>query len=117
MKEVIKMGKQKRYSSEFKQMAVQNYLQGDLSANEIATDLGVHPHTIRHWIQDYNDGKTKNTKAVCDENKDCYATLTVTETKTETNNQSEIKAIFFRISSMEKEVEDLKTLLLAYLIK
>lgn len=53
------MGKQIRYPLEYKVKTVRLYLQGDLSATQLALNLEIHPHTVRHWIQDYKDGKLK----------------------------------------------------------
>lgn len=109
------MGKQKRYSSEFKLMAVQTYLQGELSANQLAKDLGVHPHSINHWIQDYNNSNNVTTNNEGN-GKKTYSSP-VTETIIEVNKQSETKTIYIKISALEKEIDDLKTILLTYLIK
>lgn len=115
MKEVLQMGKQKRYSPSFKQKTVETYFQGDLSATELAKNLGIHPHTVRHWIQNFNDGKTENTKIISNENKG----LLLSKAKKEMvdNNQDEINEIVSRINTLEKEVENLKTTLLSYLVK
>lgn len=42
------MAKQIRYTLAYKMKTVQLYLQGDLSANQLALNLGIHPHTVRH---------------------------------------------------------------------
>lgn len=50
------MGKSIRYSEEFKKKTVQIYLKGNISATELARNLGVHPDTVYNWIRESNNG-------------------------------------------------------------
>lgn len=108
------MEKQKRYSSEFKQSTVQHYLQGNLSASHLARELGVHPHTVRHWIHEYHNDEAEGINIVGERNTDCLATES--EIKAKDSKKSEIRALFFRINELEQEVSELKTILLTYLV-
>lgn len=107
------MGKQVRYTTEFKARTVQTYLQGDLSGNQLALKLGIHPHTIRHWIQDYNDGKMKipqtlerkatNSPDACE--------------KADITKRPEVGIVISKINTLEAEIKELKTIIEAYLFR
>lgn len=109
------MGKQIRYSSEFKIETVQNYFKGELSATELAKNLGVHPNTVRHWIQDYTKANNADINTVSNVNK--VYVVAETKKKTEDSKKSEINSIFLRFSVLEKDVKDLKTILMTYIDK
>lgn len=109
------MVKQIRYTPEFKMQTVQMYLQGNLSANQLALDLGVHPHTVRHWIQDYNDGKMTATRPSCIE--DTGISMHVNYGKAEQPKRADIGIILSKIGELESEVDELKNILQAYLLR
>lgn len=109
------MGKQIRYTSEFKMKVVQIYLQGDLSANQLAIELGIHPHTIRHWIQNYNDGKMEGLRPVNSSGTDFSDVLF--HGQTEYPKRADIGMIISKFSALECELNELKTLLQSYLLR
>jgi transposase len=45
------MAKHKRYPAEFKQEAIKLVTEQGLSRNQVARDLGIHPDTLRYWLQ------------------------------------------------------------------
>lgn len=108
------MGKQIRYTQEFKMQTVQMYLQGDLSANQLALSLGIHPHSVRHWIQDYNDGKLRIAEPLDYRRPDLSDVVSNRQPKP--SNQPDIGIIISKISTLESEIKDLKTILQAYLL-
>lgn len=106
------MAKQIRYSAKFKLQTVQSYLQADLSANQLAINLGIHPHTLRHWIQDFNDGKMKaeislDSNDILDGN---YMD------KQGQFIRGDIANIISKIGIVESEMQELKSMLKAYLM-
>lgn len=110
------MGKQIRYTSEFKIQTVQLYLQGDVSATQLAIDLGIHPHTVRHWIRDYNDGKmmaVQPAKSMGSKGND-ISNIPL-HGQTECSRRPEIGLIISKLNGMEAELKDLKNTLQAYL--
>lgn len=109
------MGKQIRYTPEYNITTVQTYFQGNLSANQLALDLGIHPHTVRHWIQDYNDGKLKPDISLKNERPDF--SNTTAHKQQEPSRRADIGTIIFKISDLESEMMELKALLKAYLLK
>lgn len=109
------MGKQVRYTPEYKMKTVQMYLHGDLSANQLALNLGIHPHTVRHWIGDYNDGKLKFTTSFDNESSACSNRVALEQQ--ETSKRPDIGVLFSKISVLEFELKELKAMLQAYLIK
>lgn len=109
------MGKQIRYTLEYKMKTVQMYVKGALSANQLALKLGIHPHTVRHWIQDYTDGKLKIATS-CDEEKNDFSNR-IACVKKEVPNHPDIGLIISKISGVEAEMKELKAILQAYLLK
>lgn len=57
------LAKQIKYTDEFRKKAVNAYLEGNLSAAQLAPQIGVHKHTLCKWIKLYStDGfETKQT--------------------------------------------------------
>lgn len=108
------MGKQNQYTSAFKIQTVQNYLQGNLSANQLAIKLGIHPHTVRNWIRIYKQDPVVEKKIIG--NGDLDGTVTPCETELKHDKFSEISIIFSKMGALELEINELKTILLAYLI-
>lgn len=107
------MGKQIRYTTDFKIQTVQIYLQGDVSATQLATDLGIHPHTVRHWIRDYNDGKIMTAQPLnC---KGTEITSPPLRIQPECTKRSDIGIIISKINTLESELKELKSALQAYL--
>lgn len=86
------MGKQIRYSDSFKMKTIQRYFQGDLSANELARTLGIHPHTVQKWIRDYKNNEAHG-------------------------NESDIAMIVSQINRLESDLGELKTMIEAKLQK
>lgn len=109
------MGKQIRYTREYKVKTVQMYLQGDLSANQLALDLGIHPHTVRHWIQDYNDGKLGITMPP--NNKECNFLNVTAHEPQDASRRPDIGILLCKINVLESEINELKAILQKYLIK
>lgn len=109
------MGKQVRYTAEFKARTVQMYLQGDLSGNQLALKLGIHPHTIRHWIQDYNDGKMKIPQT--SEMKTTNSTDSIATVKTDITKRPDIGIVISKINTLEAEIKELKTIIEVYLFR
>lgn len=109
------MGKQIRYTPEYKIKTVQMYLQGDLSANQLALNLGIHPHTVRHWIQDYTDGKLSITMAP--ENKGGSFSNIPMSGPQESSKRPDIGILLSKINTLEAEIKELKTILQKYLMK
>lgn len=109
------MAKQIRYPLEYKVKTVQLYLQGDLSANQLALNLGIHPHTVRHWIQDYNDGKLK-IEIPLDSARSGVPNRIV-RGQQEASKRPDIGIIFSKISVLEAEVKELKGMLQTYLLE
>lgn len=109
------MGKQVRYTSEFKIQTVQTYLHDNLSANQLAIKLGIHPHTVRHWIQDYNDGKMTVSQHL--ENDKTDSSDTIFSEVMDTPKRSDIGTIISKLSTLECELSELKIVLQAYLFR
>lgn len=109
------MAKQIRYTLEYKIKIVQPYMQGDLSANQLALNLGIHPHTVRRWIQDYNDGKLKIGKPL--DNKSCSVSNKISQGQKESVKRPDIGIIISKISVLESEIKDLKAILQKYLLE
>lgn len=107
------MGKQVRYATEFKIRTVQMYHQGDLSANQLALELGINPHTVRHWIQDYNDGKMSIPQTL--ERKAPRLLNVVSCEKAHSAKRPEIGIVVSKINTLEAEIKELKTMIEAYL--
>ena len=49
-------GKRKRYSTELKMKVALEAIKGHKTANEIASEYGVHPTQIAHWKKQALDG-------------------------------------------------------------
>lgn len=109
------MGKQIRYTPEYKMQTVQVYLQGDLSANQLALNLGIHPHTVRHWIQDYNDGKLKIAVPLASEKTDFSNMISCGQQ--EPAKRLDIGIVISKISALELEMKELKAILQTYLLR
>lgn len=109
------MGKSIRYTSEFKKQTVLKYLQGDLSANQLALNLGIHPHTVRQWIKDYHINKITLPPAFNNNPPDIPSLMS--RWQMERPNSADIGIIINKISGMEAELSELKTILSAYLYR
>lgn len=107
------MGKQIRYTLAYKRKTVQSYLRGDLSANQLALNLGIHPHTVRHWIQEYNDGKLQLETPLDNDQGDLP--IPAASGQREPSKGPDIGPILSKISGLEFELESLKAMLQAYL--
>jgi transposase len=46
-------GRIRKYSSEFRQSAIELALSGEKAISEIAEELGVHPKTMYGWVRKY----------------------------------------------------------------
>lgn len=106
------MGKQIRYTLEYKMNTVQMYLQGDLSANQLALNLGIHPHTVRQWIGDYNDGKLK--LAVSDKERSDFHNRILCGQQ-EDLVRPDIGILISKINAIELGIKEMKNILLKYL--
>lgn len=86
-----------QYTSEIKLEAVQQFLKGDKTTRELATELKVDQDTINNWIKKYKDqGKSglKRTNA--------------NPTKKRNKDSKEIKELKAQIKAKELEIEILK---------
>lgn len=110
------MGKQIRYTPEYKVKTVEMYIQGDLSANQLALSLGIHPHTVRHWIQDYNDGKLTAAMFQDNEKGGDFSNRMVLKQQ-EPSKRLDVEIILAKISALESETMELKSILQTYLLK
>lgn len=106
------MAKQIRYTLDYKMKTVQLYLQSDLSANQLAVNLGIHPHTVRHWIREYNDGKLKNESPLDHEKHSVPIWMACGQQ--ETSNRPDIGLIISKISVLESELKEFKAVLQKY---
>lgn len=86
------MGKQIRYSDSFKMETIKSYFQGELSANQLAKKLGIHPHTVQKWIRDYKNNEARG-------------------------NESDITMIVSKIYRLESDLGELKMMIEAKLQK
>lgn len=109
------MAKQIRYTLEYKMKTVQLYLQGDMSANQLALNLGVHPHTVRHWIQEYNDGKLKMEPPF--ERERPGVPIGTAGGQKETSKKPDIGIIISKIGVLESELKDLKAMIQKFSIE
>lgn len=109
------MGKQVRYTAEFKMRTIQMYLQGDLSANQLALDLKIHPHTVRHWIQDYNDGKLSIVQPLSGTTP--ILSNAVSSKNTDNPKGVNVGIVISKINTLEAEIKELKTIIEAYLFR
>lgn len=108
------MGKPIRYTSEFKKQTVQKYLQGDLSANQLALNLGIHPHTVRQWIKDYHN---KTTPPPAFNNNPSDIPSLISRWQMERPSSVDLGMIITKINGLEAELSDLKTILSTYLYR
>lgn len=109
------MAKQIRYTLAYKMKTVQLYLQGDLSANQLALNLGIHPHMVRHWIQDYNDGKLKIEIPI--DNKSCGVSNKIAQRQKESAKRPDIGIVISKIGVLESDLKELKAILQKYLLE
>lgn len=109
------MGKQVRYTTAFKIQTVQMYLKGDLSGNQLALDLGIHPHTVRHWIQDYNDGKMSIPQT--EEKKTNEFSNEIFCENIDNVKRPDIGIVVSKINTLEAEIKELKAIIEAYLFR
>lgn len=109
------MAKQIRYTLEYKMKTVQLYLQSDLSATQLALNLGIHPHTVRHWIQDYNDGKLKIETPFDNERRGVPSRIACGQQ--EAVKRPDVGIIISKISVLESEIRELKAIIQKYALE
>lgn len=83
-----------------------------MSANQLALNLGIHPHTVRHWIQEYNDGKLKADNCLVDEKRG--VPLQISCGQQEAFKRPDIEMIISKIGLLESELKELKSILQKY---
>ena len=56
------MGKRRRYTSEFKESAIELYHSSGKTAKEVSEDLGINPENLCRWLREKEEGEAKNIK-------------------------------------------------------
>lgn len=56
------MGKRRRYTSEFKESAIELYNNSGKTAKEVSEDLGINPENLCRWLREKEEAETNNLK-------------------------------------------------------
>lgn len=56
------MGRRKKYTSEFKESAVELYNISGKSKTEVSQELGIHVENLSRWLRETEEGKEKGIK-------------------------------------------------------
>ncbi len=98
------MAKHLRYSEEFKEKAVAMFLQSNLSAAQVAKNLGVHSHTLCNWIKQYKNCSALSIETVTDK--------AFSFRRRSQSNNANIEQITANISEIQERLNTIKGLIM-----